>query len=235
MSEHVEDLDALFDQVAQSTSQLGTVVTHPAVDLPVKESVKKGQEIYSRLGALVRELHEALKELGYDRTLDSTLREVVDSKDRLEYIASLTEKAANSVLNAVDEGLPVQDAQLSQAKNLEDRWADMFAGKLNIDEFKILAADARDFSSLIAENSKLEKKRLMDIMMAQDFQDITGQIIKKVVALSKNLECELAQILVEYAPEVVVDKSFDLLAGPATPENALAQDDVDKLLDDLGF
>jgi chemotaxis protein CheZ len=72
-------------------------------------------------------------------------------------------------------------------------------------------------------------------MMAQDFQDITGQIIKKVVGLARDLEQELAQLLRHYAPGTVTEKPVDLLAGPAVPASAMVQDDVDNLLSELGF
>ena len=79
----------------------------------------------------------------------------------------------------------------------------------------------------------------MQIMMAQDFQDITGQIIKKVVAITQKLERELAQLLIDNAPHPhshkEKEKVVDLLAGPAVPASAMAQNDVDDLLADLGF
>jgi len=73
--------------------------------------------------------------------------------------------------------------------------------------------------------------------MAQDFQDITGQIIKKVVNITQKLERELAQLLVDNAPQKVKEKEkvVDLLAGPSVPASAMAQNDVDDLLADLGF
>jgi chemotaxis protein CheZ len=76
-------------------------------------------------------------------------------------------------------------------------------------------------------------------MMAQDFQDITGQIIKKVVTITQKLEQELAQLLIDNAPQSTrereKEKVVDLLAGPDVPTSAMAQTDVDDLLADLGF
>ena len=108
-----------------------------------------------------------------------------------------------------------------------------------VDEFKALAHDSRSFAGAVAESGEAEKARLMQIMMAQDFQDITGQIIKKVVAITQKLERELAQLLVDTAPLThkvkEKEKVVDLLAGPAVPASAMAQNDVDDLLADLGF
>jgi len=116
---------------------------------------------------------------------------------------------------------------------LSERWNSMFAGALSVDEFKALAHESHAFINATAGSSELEKERLLSIMMAQDFQDITGQIIKKVVTLTQNLEQQLAQLLRDYAPGVPAEIEVDLLCGPST--NALDQVDVDGLLSDLGF
>jgi chemotaxis protein CheZ len=191
--------------------------------------------LYGRLGFVVRQLHDALHELGYGQALDHALREISDSQDRLEYIASLAEQSANKVLNAVDEGLPIQEQQIAQANDLEKRWNDMLDRQIVTDEFSLLAIDSCDFTKVVARNSEAEKARLMNIMMAQDFQDITGQIIKKVVTLTQKLEKELAQLLRDYAVTPLCEKSDDLLAGPSIPDLAMDQDDVDSMLADLGF
>lgn len=234
MSENLEDIDALFEQVA--THRNITVVSIPVPD--VSETLSAPVEdhaLYGRLGFVVRQLHDALHELGYGQALDHALREISDSQDRLEYIASLAEQSANKVLNAVDEGLPIQEQQIAQANDLEKRWNDMLDRQIVTDEFSLLAIDSCDFTKVVARNSEAEKARLMNIMMAQDFQDITGQIIKKVVTLTQKLEKELAQLLRDYAVTPLCEKSVDLLAGPSIPDVAMDQDDVDSMLADLGF
>jgi chemotaxis protein CheZ len=147
------------------------------------------------------------------------------------------------VLNSIDEAMPVQDQLIARAKDVDVRWGALFDGKLGVDEFKLLAQDTRVFATTVAEAGEAEKARLMQIMMAQDFQDITGQIIKKVVNITQKLERELAQLLVDTAPpthkgrekDKEKEKVVDLLAGPAVPASAMAQNDVDDLLADLGF
>lgn len=194
--------------------------------------------LYGRLGIVVRQLHESLNTLGYERILDSSLRDISDSQGRLEYIATLTEQAADKVLNAVDDGLPVQEQQMSQAKSLEKAWDALFGREFDLGEISSLGAESRDFIRAVSKNSEQEKARLVDIMMAQDFQDITGQIIKKLVTLTQKLEKELAHLLRDYAIEPQIETEteiVDLLAGPAIPEMAMDQDDVDSLLEDLGF
>ena len=258
MSGVEDDLEALFDEIS---SQRGS----PAVAEPAASPVKTApvvstsaaipatpediadKPMFERLGGIVRLLHDSLRELGYDRSLSDVATEITDAQGRLEYVATLTEQAANKVLNAIDIGMPEQDALSKHAKDMDARWTQLFEGKLSVDEFKTLAADSRSFSTRVAEATEAEKARLLDIMMAQDFQDITGQLIKKIVNITHKAESELAQLLRDNAPPEVKaahtekpadNKPTDLMAGPAVPglqAAAMAQDDVDGLLADLGF
>jgi len=148
----------------------------------------------------------------------------------------------SKVLNAIDMGMPEQDELSKKAKDMETRWALLFEGKLSIEEFKALAGDSRQFSTIVAESTEAEKARLLEIMMAQDFQDITGQLIKKIVVITHTAEHELAQLLRDNAPPemkaamaAAEAKPVELMQGPSVPTAAMVQDDVDNLLADLGF
>lgn len=242
-----DDLEALFDQVAASTpaaaatTASAAATTAPAAAAP-DAAEGEGGNMYERLGGIVRLLHDSLRELGYDRALTEASSQIVDAQDRLEYVATLTEQAANKVLNTLDEGMPAQDKLSKQAQDMDARWNDLFSGKLSLDEFKALAGDSRQFAKSVSEATEAEKARLLDIMMAQDFQDITGQLIKKVVTITKTVENELAQLLRDNAPPETRAKLAEkeaapapLMQGPSVPDVALDQDNVDDLLADLGF
>jgi chemotaxis protein CheZ len=236
VSDDSVELDALFDEVAAQSALAQAPMALTATPMAQADQVPQDElPMYDCLGGIVRQLHDALRELGYDRAIADVVNQVSDSQNRLEYIAALTEQAANKVLNAVDESLPIQEAQALAGQQLHARWQSMFAGELSLDEFKQLAHDASDFAASTASHSEAEKTRLLSIMMAQDFQDITGQIIKKVVTLAQQLEKELAQLLRDYAPGTPTEKPVDLLSGPDTPASALVQNDVDNLLSELGF
>jgi chemotaxis protein CheZ len=243
-----DDLEALFDQVAAATPAAAVPVAAaaPAVAasaVPSGDAAEgEGGNMYERLGGIVRLLHDSLRELGYDRALTEASSQIVDAQDRLEYVATLTEQAANKVLNTLDEGMPAQDKLSKQAQDMETRWNDLFSGKLGLDEFKALAGDSRQFAQAVSVATEAEKARLLDIMMAQDFQDITGQLIKKVVTITKTVENELAQLLRDNAPPETRAKLAEkeaapapLMQGPSVPDVALDQDNVDDLLADLGF
>lgn len=254
-----DDLESLFDQVSASAAP-AAVATAAAVAVAVAAEAPAaaaapapavaahaddGHEggMFERLGGIVRLLHDSLRELGYDKALTEASSQIVDAQDRLEYVATLTEQAANKVLNTLDEGMPAQDLLQKQAKDMEARWADLFEGKLSLDEFKALAGDSRQFAALVNEATEAERARLLEIMMAQDFQDITGQLIKKVVKITQTVEHELAQLLRDHAPADLKEKlakkepavPAPLMQGPSVPDTALNQDNVDDLLADLGF
>jgi chemotaxis protein CheZ len=248
----VDDLESLFDEVAAARPAAAAVVAPIAPIAPIAPVAPAAapdaaadagdgtnNPMFERLGGIVRLLHDSLRELGYDKALTEASTQIVDAQDRLEYVASLTEQAANKVLNTLDEGMPAQDVLSKKSKEMEDRWAALFAGKLSIDEFKTLAGDSRAFAQAVSDATEAEKARLLEIMMAQDFQDITGQLIKKVVIITKTVESELAQLLRDNAPtevrEKIAQKEVSLMSGPSAPAVALSQDSVDDLLADLGF
>jgi chemotaxis protein CheZ len=242
-----DDLEALFEQVSASrpAEPVAASEAAPAVAEPADAAEADKGGMFERLGGIVRLLHDSLRELGYDKALTEASTQIVDAQDRLEYVASLTEQAANKVLNTLDEGMPAQDQLSKQSRQMEERWGDLFAGKLSIEEFKVLAGDSRQFAQAVSTATEAEKARLLDIMMAQDFQDITGQLIKKVVAITKRVENELAQVLRDNAPPEMREKlaqkqsaqeqPVQLMQGPSVPSAALDQDSVDDLLADLGF
>ncbi|MCH8621703.1 protein phosphatase CheZ [Undibacterium sp. TS12] len=252
MTDSADDLDALFEEMANQ--RLETNVESPSSPAPTpatetappqdshpakfnfnNDDADATKPMFDRLGGLVRMLHDSMRELGYDRSLSDVAEQIADAQGRLEYVATLTEQAANKVLNATDLGMPEQDELAKKAKSMDARWTDLFEGKLSIDEFKILANDSKTFANSVLTATDAEKARLLDIMMAQDFQDLTGQLIKKVVAINKRVEHELAQILLDNAPSDLKEKAVELMEGPSVPNAALEQDDVDNLLDSLGF
>jgi chemotaxis protein CheZ len=255
MSDADLDLEALFDEISASSqaasAAAGTAPEPVAPPAATADSSAANAEtaedqsdkpMYTRLGGIVRMLHDSMRELGYDRSLSEVASQIGDAQGRLEFVATLTEQAANKVLNAIDIGMPAQDALSGKAKNIGGRWDQLFAGQLSIEEFKTLAGDSRTFAATVSASAETEKARMLEIMMAQDFQDITGQLIKKIVGITAIAERELAQLLRDNAPPELLapaadakDKPVELMAGPAADGSAMVQNDVDDLLDSLGF
>jgi len=198
-------------------------------------------EFLSRIGHMTRALHESLRGLGLDKLIEKAASDIPDARDRLDYVARLSEQAAQKVLNATDAAGPLQDQIESDAGKLEQQWQALLAKADAGDaDWRALAAQTVSAMQQARGGSAQTKSYLMDIMMAQDFQDLTGQVITKVTTIAQNLEQQLVQMLVDFAP-AEVKREFDsgLLNGPQinpTGNDVVSnQGQVDDLLDSLGF
>jgi len=166
-----------------------------------------------------------------------------DARARLDYVAGLSEQSAKRVLDATDTAGPLQDGIEHRSSALRGEWQALLDnGGAGDTDWRALAE--RTMAALAESETAAAATRgqLMDIMMAQDFQDITGQLIKKVVTITKTVENELAQLLRDNAPPETRAKLAEkeaapapLMQGPSVPDVALDQDNVDDLLADLGF
>ncbi|WIM06756.1 MAG: protein phosphatase CheZ [Candidatus Nitricoxidivorans perseverans] len=233
-----EDLQALFDTVA---AQVAAVDEAAPAEGEGSAAAGPQEAVFNRLGHMTRQLHDSLRELGYDKALEDATRRIPDARQRLSYIVQMTEQAASRVLNATDIAKPIQDDLLARSEALGRRWEKMFANQLSMDEFKSLAADSRAF--FLESPAKLQSasKQLTEIMMAQDFQDLTGQVIKKVTEMVQGLEGQLLQVLIEAMPaERRTEAPSGLMNGPVISTEGRAdvvttQEQVDDLLESLGF
>ena len=241
-SDDSDDLQALFDSIAYKKAAspaegVGAIDSGgDEIDWPVQEKV------FKQVGLMARQLHDTLGALGYDKLLENTVSALPDAKDRLAYIANLTEQAACKVLNATDIANPLQDELETGAALLSAKWDALFANRMDVGDFKLLAAETRAFvKNAVPQRTSATKEQLMEIMMAQDFQDLTGQVIKKVVTLAQDLQTQLMSVLIETMPgEKRTESVSTLLNGPVI--NAAGRTDVvgsqqqvDDLLDSLGF
>ncbi len=235
-----DELEALFDSLAQEAEKAREGAD--ASDVQDEDTWEGQQKVFHRVGQMARQLHDTLRQLGYDKLLQETAAPIADAKDRLSYIANLTERAAYRVLNATDIANPIQDALESDATVLAERWDRVFENKSDVDEFKRLAADTRAFlGEQLPQKTGDTKAQLLEIMMAQDFQDLTGQVIKKVISLAQDLEKQLMNVLIETIPGERRTESLEgLLNGPVInaegrSDVVVNQEQVDDLLESLGF
>ncbi|HEY0064564.1 MAG TPA: protein phosphatase CheZ [Telluria sp.] len=198
-------------------------------------------EFLSRIGHMTRALHESLRGLGLDKLIEKAASDIPDARDRLDYVARLSEQAAQKVLNATDAAGPLQDKIESDTGALAASWQTLLDQPATSDaEWRAMASQTVAALKQARAGSVQTKSHLMDIMMAQDFQDLTGQVITKVTTIAQNLEQQLVQMLVDFAPaEVKREYDSGLLNGPQiNPTGADVvsnQGQVDDLLDSLGF
>lgn len=198
-------------------------------------------EAFSRLGTITREMHEALTVLGGNQ-LHSIVVEMPNARDRLAHVGKMTEEAANKVLNLVDKAKPECDDLAKRGIELGQSIAKMASSQdLSVERARALMGLCGKFAERTATFAGGQADVLSDIMMAQDFQDLSGQVIKKVIDIISRTEMQLVQLLVDSAPKVEQTPEAEFtgethqLQGPQASTAALAQDDVDDLLASLGF
>lgn len=198
------------------------------------------EQLVNRIGQLTRQMLESMRELGLDKGIAMAAQAIPDARDRLGYVAQMTERAAERALNAIDVAQPIQDNLAKQANVLSERWNSWFVSPLELTDARDLVSDTRSYLSVVPQQVQATNAQLMEIMMAQDFQDLTGQVIKKMMDMIKTMESQLLQLLVDNSPsEKLHDLSQGLLNGPrikpGTADTLDDQGQVDDLLASLGF
>ena len=204
-------------------------------------------DVIQRIGHLTRMLRESMKDLGLEQQIEQAAQAIPDASERLRYVASMTEKAAERSLNAVERAQPTQDKLESDSQSLSIRWASLSNQDDPMSDGQ-LVTDTRQFlATEVPTQVGTAQKELMEVMMAQSFQDLTGQVIKKMMDVIQTIERELVQVLMSSVPDITEgvkltdqrDEHARLRNGPQMDKEKTdvvsGQDQVDDLLDELGF
>ena len=191
-------------------------------------------EVFLQIGTITRLLHDTLQQLGVMPMLQQAADGIPDARSRLSYIANKTAAAADKVLTSVDQAKAEQVSIRAQTRSL--------AAALAADPVRAVASGAvLNFVNAVEARTQRIDAHLTDIMMAQDFHDLTGQVVAKVVALANDLETSLVKLLVQVVPPEQREKvDLAVLNGPVVnPEGRTDvvnnQGEVDDLLASLGF
>ena len=191
-------------------------------------------EVFQQLGTITRLLHDTMQQLGVMPKLQTATEGLPDARSRLSYIATKTAEAANKVLNTVDQAKTEHQAIALATRAI--------AELIVADPVKAVASGAvMNFVHEVETSTKRIDDHLTDIMMAQDFHDLTGQVVAKVVTLANDLEDSLVKLLIQVVPEGVREQvDPNVLNGPVVnPEGRTDvvsdQGEVDDLLASLGF
>lgn len=209
----------------------------------------RDNSLFKELGKMTREIHDSIMNFRMDsRVSDLAEVDIPDAKERLEYVIEMTEKAANTAMAVIEEGSPVAEKLGSQAGELKAQWTKFRHRELTPEELRVMGHDVETFFD---ESEQMMSKLLSgftEILMAQDFQDLTGQIIKQVIQLVDEIETNLVELVKIQGEQLVKDepvkeekKEETKLEGPQVPGKEKSddvmkgQDDVDDLLASLGF
>jgi len=224
----------------------------------------RDRTIYVEVGKLTRGLHEAIVNFDIDarQTLkeesdDSAGSQMANAQDRLDYVIKLTQQAADKTMDMVEEGIPLANSLGEVAAELKSDWERLKRREMSPDEFRELYHRIDQHLEKTSEGAQAIGEKFNTILMAQDFQDLTGQVITKVTHLVQEVEDRLVELMrvageVEELTGIVrsveskedtatTDKDLDSEAeGPQINADqrkdvVSGQDDVDDLLSSLGF
>lgn len=211
----------------------------------------EAEEVMSHLVVITRNLHESLRALGYDQVLETIVGDIPDVHTRLDYVVKTTQDAADKVLNAVEVITPLQHEIKKTARTLTEEWEQVLAEEPALSD-ALKQQISRTYEHLASMSDKVDatNQLAMDIMMAQEFQDLTGQVVSKAMRLVQEIEMQLIDMLKQY-PHILPRTGADVALqrthqsqrseeGPVIEPDVgkgrySSQDEVDDLLSSLGF
>jgi chemotaxis protein CheZ len=216
-------------------------------------SLKDSMELFSEVGKLTRQLHDSLNSFQLDSRISNLATEdIPDAQSRLTYVIETTEQAANTTMDAVETSMPIAERLLENIQAIQPDWHKLMSRNLEINEFKNLCHKVDNLLSTTSGEAEQLNKLLTEVLMAQGYQDLTGQVIRRVIDLVKEVEDSLVNMLTVFGmpevaesnpvastPEVENDKEI-VAEGPIIDKEGRddvvsGQDDVDDLLSSLGF
>lgn len=262
MSEQSEEPESFEELLRNTTSELVDKIEQgalaDAVNLLQTINDARNRDLYQQVGQLTRALHDAIRDFHLDTRAavdqDKTLSEMADATDRLNYVINLTQNAANRTMDKVEECLPIVSELGKEAALLRNEWGRLIRREMKPQEFRDLYRRIDTFLVETERQTGVLSGNFSDITLAQDYQDLTGQVVKKVITLVHEVEDSLVH-LVKMASQVDritgiqpkdTDKNTEIIdkqipEGPVVNAEkrgvdvVSGQDEVDDLLSSLGF
>lgn len=226
--------------------------TETANELVQQLAVPGSSELFAEVGKLTRQLHDSLKSFQIDPSISSLLEDdIPDAKKRLNHVIDMTEQAANKTMDAVENCLPIADELNNHLQSILPNWQKLMSRDLKVGEFKALCHNLDGFLQQATGNSATLHALLTEVLMAQDYQDLTGQILRRVIELVREVEDSLIGLLTAFGqtnlsteerPAAVTKKpkagheaEGPIIDAAERDDVVSGQDDVDDLLSSLGF
>ncbi|AZZ98940.1 MULTISPECIES: protein phosphatase CheZ [Pseudoalteromonas] len=228
-----------------------------ADEILIEATNKEQSELFAEVGKLTRQLHESLKNFELDtRLADLTTEAIPDAKQRLNYVMEMTESAANKTMDAVEASLPLAQELADELSEIKPTWDRLMSRDIQLGEFKSLCHDLDSFMQSSRGRTDELQSLMTNVLMAQDYQDLTGQVIRRVIELVREVEDSLIHLLTVFGSadesqqtaaqpqsQTKATPVADELSGPEGPimdaesrdDVVSGQDEVDDLLSSLGF
>jgi len=239
-----------LDEAKQLVTFLEEGDTDSANALLDAVTMKESVELFAEVGKLTRQLHDSLNNFQLDERIAGLANEdIPDAQTRLTYVIEETEKAANTTMDAVEQSMSIVETMKGQLDNLMPEWKKLMNREIELDEFKSMCLDLdKHLESSVADADKM-MGLLTEVLMAQGYQDLTGQVIRRVIELVKEVEDSLVHMLTVFGGAEVtkatktsqpkVEKAIvaegPIIDAESRDDVVSGQDDVDDLLSSLGF
>lgn len=213
-------------------------------------ALENSAELFSEVGKLTRQVHDSLANFHFDDRINGlTTTDMPDARSRLEFVITETEKAANSTMDAVERIMPSAEKLKDRLSSIMPEWTKLMNRQIELGEFKDLCIALDKLLVDASDESQILNTSLTEVLMAQGYQDLTGQVIRRVIELVKEVEDHLVDMLATFGAQehtkdkpLPIDRSTDKVRaeGPiidaANRQDVVNdQDDVDDLLSSLGF
>ncbi|MFQ3250095.1 MAG: chemotaxis protein CheZ [Glaciecola sp.] len=216
-------------------------------------TMREAGELFTEVGILTRQLHDSLSVFEADDRISTlTQDEIPDAQTRLNYVIDETEKAANITMDAVEKSMPLTEGLNKRLLDIMPEWQKLMSRQMELGEFKQLCNELDQFLIDATQDTSTLSSMLSEILLAQGYQDLTGQVLRRVIEIVKDVEDNLVAMLTAFAD---VDRKEDFkdnsqpskkktdtikAEGPIidaeTRDDVVSgQDDVDDLLSSLGF
>ena len=219
----------------------------------------RDQYLFQEVGKLTRSLHESIKNFAIDTSragdkVNDEMSRMQDASERLNYVITKTEQAANKTMDMVENIIPLSSRLGDRARELRPEWQRLMRKEIKPEEFRSLTREVDRFLDQASEETSKIGSNLSDILLAQDFQDLTGQVIRRVIQLVHEVEDNLVNLVkmagtidqitgIQHELPQKIETSNEPNIGPEGPiinpekrnDVVAGQDDVDALLSSLGF
>lgn len=212
----------------------------------------RNQTLYNEIGRLTRALHDSIRNFKLEGSVGAA-SEIDNATDKLSYVVKMTDESANKTMDLVDDSIPLIQEINDESIQLSKDWKRFLSRDLQPDEFRDLSKKMDTFLEHAQDKCQSVQGNMSEIMLAQNYQDLTGQVIHKVATLVKDVESRLVSLIAmaghvdtitgiqhDSAEAETNSNEPDIVAeGPQINKNdegvVGSQDDVDDLLSSLGF
>lgn len=220
-----------------------------AADLLHSAANQGSEELFAEVGKLTRQLHDSLNSFQLDSRIANLAKDdIPDAQSRLTYVMETTEDAANKTMDAVEKCMPLAEKLNDGLGEVMPEWKKLMTRQLQLGEFKALCHQLDKLLEDAQHDSATLTELLTEVLMAQGYQDLTGQVIRRVIELVKEVEDSLVHMLTVFGEPERDEKANKkdnesdkvkaegpILDASSRDDVVSGQDDVDDLLSSLGF